>query len=439
MCKTDEAILLQQRDDEYEFENGAVLPNQFQTVHGKMVNQVGKQKSEGITVVLYSTSKIQGNVLLNPNIENATDLLSDVDSIYDDGFLEDDNGQEVSSLVLPIDAIDLSPKLRGVIVDCDLRNYQNGFNWLLGFGGEKPIDSVPDNQSTIISSTIQSLIDFVKTMRHISDKGYCFNSIDGHQLYFNAEYGAFRFVYDGIDMYRADDDTDSSAVDKFNSSISAIAIYLLLGWWPHYAYNSLVSFPGKDSGLDPDDYEDPSDPEHEVFSRFVILPSSLQETIIKSCTDPINEVITPAQWETVLKDSMNDIESCVHCGFEVFQSAKECWHCGQDTNKEALLTKWEITDSNLSHCIRLSFGRGITVPGDFFGFSTGLKPYMKIMYNPKKNALGVKNVSNITWVIIRNETTEALAPGSIATIEKNMTIEFEGHPGIEARFMGYEK
>ena len=86
----------------------------------------------------------------------------------------------------------------------------------------------------------------------------------------------------------------------------------------------------------------------------------------------------------------------------------------------------------------MSFGRGTLIPGEFFGLSTQLTPYMKLMYNPKNNSLGIKNISNIKWLVTKSEETEDLLPGSITPIDAKMTIEFEGHPEIRMRFMGYE-
>lgn len=100
--------------------------------------------------------------------------MSEVDLMFDEGFLEDENGDEVDALVLPIDAIDLAPELRGIILDCDLRGYEHGFIWLLAPMFRKSYaESDPANQCTI-SGALQSIISFVKTMLHISRKWLLF-------------------------------------------------------------------------------------------------------------------------------------------------------------------------------------------------------------------------------------------------------------------------
>ena len=144
------------------------------------------------------------------------------------------------------------------------------------------------------------------------------------------------------------------------------------------------------------------------------------------------------QWDKELNDAANSIENCVFCGAEIFSGSKQCWQCEQQTDKSLFLTKWSIQMEQQACCIRLSFGRGVLIPGEFFGLSTQLTPYMKLMYNPKSNSLGIKNISGINWLVTKSEMTEDLLPGSITPIASEMTIEFEGHPEILMRFMGYE-
>ncbi len=435
MCESDGGSLTGLATEPEKTSDCRTLPAQFKTVQGKTVKLVGAQHSRSLVLVSYSTSKIQGNALLNEHIENPAALMSDADLMFDEGFLEDDNGNEVGSLVLPIDAIDLSPDLRGIILDCDLRGYEHGFIWLLA-----PIfrislaESDPPYQN-VLSGALQSIISFVKAMRHIFKKSYCFNKMDGHQLFFNIEYGTFRFAYDGIDMVRGNEEEASKTSDEFNSCISAIIIHSLMGWWPHYAYDSLLEFPSKNDSLNPDDYENPSDPKHNAFHQFDILPSGLKQMIVESC---MNGGITLDQWEKELNAAVNSIENCIFCEAENFSNSKQCWHCEQQTDKSLLLTKWSIQMEQQAYCIRLSFGRGVLIPGEFLGLSTQLTPYMKLMYNPKNNSLGLKNISGIKWFVTKSETTEDLLPGSITPIVSDMTIELEGHPGVLMRFMGYE-
>lgn len=439
MCESDEVTLTrlatEPESTSINHKDCRVFPDQFKTVQGKTVKLVGAHHSQSLVLVSYSTSKIQGNALLNERIENPTALMAEIDLMFDEGFLENENGDEVDSLVLPIDAFDLAPDLRGTILDCDLRGYEHGFIWLLAPVFRKSYaKSDPANQYTI-SGALHSIISFVKTMRHISGKNYSFNKIDGHQLFFNIEYGAFRFVYDGIDMVRSDEKEISKMSDEFNNCISAIIIHSLMGWWPRYAYDSLLELPIKNYGLAPDDYENPTDPEHDAFHQFDILPSSLKQTIIDSCK---TGGITLDQWDKELNDAANSIDNCVFCGAEIFSGSKQCWQCEHQTDKSLFLTKWSIQMEQQACCIRLSFGRGVLIPGEFFGLSTQLTPYMKLMYNPKSNSLGIKNISGIKWLVTKSETTEDLLPGSITPIASEMTIEFEGHPEILMRFMGYE-
>lgn len=418
-----------------------VLPDQFKTVNGKTVKLVGTQHSCSLALISYSTSKIQGNALLNEAIENPNALLSEVDLMYDEDFLEDDNGDENDSLILPIDAIDLSSDLRGIVIDCDLRMYINGFEWLL-----KPIflvsnihlDKFDMTKHFTLSGALKSIISFIKVMQHLSEKTYFFKKLDGHQLFFNVEYGTFRFIYDGVDVVHADDLTENERLvlsDNFNNCVSAIIIHSLIGWWPHFAYRSLLEFPEKNDELKPDDYSDPSDEEHYAFAALGLLPSGLKQIIVDSC---INGGITLDQWEKELNEAVNSIEKCLFCEAELFKAAKQCWNCEKQTDKSTLLTKWSVQMKDQEGIFKISFGRGFLIPGEFLGLSTQFTPYMKIMYNPKNNSLGVKNLSGIKWIITKSEIPEDLLPGAIMPIDKEMSIEFEGYPGIIMHFIGYD-
>ena len=439
MCESDGVTLAGSAAEPESTSNNAedcpVLPDQFKTVRGKTVIKAGTQPSQSPVLVSYSTSKIQGNALLDERIENPAAFMSDVDSMFDEGFLEDENGNEVDSLVLPIDAFDLTPDLRGTILDCDLRGYQRGFVWLLAPPFCDPYADSDSAGQHALSGGLQAIIHFVKAMRHIFSKSFYFDKMDGHQLFFNTEYGAFRFVYDGIDLKRGDEKEISEKTDAFNNFISAIVIYSLMGWWPHYACDSLLEFPSKNDELHPDDSETPGDPGQYASQCLEILPSGLRQTIV-DCS--LRGGITPDRWEKELNNALNDIEICAFCGAENFSSSKQCRHCERPTDKSQLLTKWSIQMEQQACPIRLSFGRGTLIPGEFFGLSTRLTPYMKLMYNPKKNLLGLKNISGLKWLVTKAEVTEDLLPGSVTPIAAEMTIEFEGHPEIQMRFLGYE-
>ena len=110
----------------------------------------------------------------------------------------------------------------------------------------------------------------------------------------------------------------------------------------------------------------------------------------------------------------------------------------KDNEKDGFLTKCSIHTEAQPGEFRISFGRGILVPGEFFGFSSRFTSYMKIMYNPKSNLLGVKNVSSLTWHVAKPETAADLPTGVIISIGSVMTIEFEGRHRIKmSSFLGY--
>ena len=126
MCESDGGVLpglaTEPENDSNKVEDRRGLPDRFKTVQGKTVKLIGTQHSRSPVLVSFSTSKLQGNALLNEHMENPAAFMSDVDSMFDEGFLEDENGNEVDSLVLPIDAIDLAPDLARENNDQNLEN-----------------------------------------------------------------------------------------------------------------------------------------------------------------------------------------------------------------------------------------------------------------------------------------------------------------------------
>ena len=93
-----------------------VLPEQFKTVLGKMVKLVGKPFNDALALITYSTSKMQGNVLLNSEIQEVEVLLEKTERLYEDGFLENENFEECDSIILPLDGVNVSDALKGVII-----------------------------------------------------------------------------------------------------------------------------------------------------------------------------------------------------------------------------------------------------------------------------------------------------------------------------------
>ena len=440
MCGSDETILscpqdeLESASSGNSGEAGGALPDQFETVRGKTVKLVGKQQSCAIALISYSTSKLQGNALLNTVTGDPSALLSEVDSMFEEMFLEDDNGDEINSLIFPIDTIDLSPNLKGIIVDCDLRGYANGFTWLLDSSCEPPPGSINLNN---VLNTVKS---FVNALDHMSAKGYCWQVIDGHQFFFHSGYGSFRLVYDGTGIIK--DPAGAAMPDQIellHSGVADVIMFLLTGAWPEGRENGLVKHTLSERTSASWDFEaNELSGSSEAVCAWGALPVAIRDALFQSCfADPKNSIALE-EWTQILQNAIDDIDQCVFCGSDIFNTGIQCPLCGKTTKKDGLLTKWSIHTETQPGEFRMSFGRGTLVPGEFFGFSSGVAPYMKIMYNPKSNLLGVKNISGLTWYVAKPETADDLPPGAITSIEPGMAIEFEGHHRIKMSFLGYE-
>ena len=63
---------------------------------------------------------------------------------------------------------------------------------------------------------------------------------------------------------------------------------------------------------------------------------------------------------------------------------------------------------------------------------------MRLMYNSKTNALGLKNLSNISWFITKDGNQTEIVPGKVVLIEDRLELTFDGYPDISMRFLGYE-
>lgn len=412
-----------------------MLPEQFKTVQGKMVGLVGKQKRPDFALIAYTTSKIQGSALLNALVMDTSALLAEVNAMFDDGFLNDDQGVEIESLVLPIDAVDLSAKLKGVIVDCDLSGYANGFTWLLD----------TSSGGFDLANALRAVLGFIKAIRHLAAKGYSYqDAIDGHQLYFNVEYGSFRLVYDGVGIAKGGKTVDGGCLPQPSPSptahgISGMIAFLLTGAWPKGMEHAVVSCPVSDDNCatwdsDRDTFCGSAGAER----AWTALPSAIRDAIRRSCFAEHMEDIGLDDWIQILQKAIDEKEECVFCGNTVFQTAEQCLFCGKTTKRDDLLTKWSIQSDNQPGTLRISFGRGTFITGELLGIPSAFSPFLVVMYNPKGNLLGIKNISNITWRIAKAEATEELKPRSIAPIEKGMSISFDGHPGVEMHFLGYE-
>lgn len=410
-----------------------LLPNQFKTVSGKMVNLIGTQNSSKLALISYSTSKIQGNVLLTNAVENPVALVSEANSMFDGGVLDDEEGNEINSLILPVDAFDLSPMLRGVIVDSDLRGYENGFTCLLGSCEDRPLTSGN------LSNALCAMKSFVKTLGHLATKGYCWREIDGHQFYFNVQYGLFRLVYDGVGVDKKSENDSPEQMEQLSRGVSSIIMFLLTGAWPDSAEGGVVKHLDSDVKSMSWDFE-ANRPcgEVEKLNKWNSLPEAMRNALFKSCFATPRDDISLEEWEQILQQMIDDVDKCVFCGHEMFKTAIRCLCCGKTTKKDDLLAKWAIRTANRHGEFRISFGRGVTVPGEIFGISSGFMPYMKLMYSPNSNLLGVKNVSNTTWRVTRPEETIELPPESIVPITTGMSVEFKDYPDVCMQFLGYE-
>lgn len=409
------------------------LPEQFKTVFGKMVKLVGKPFNDKLALITYSTSKMQGNVLINSSILDVEAMLEQSEKLYEEGFLEKENSQECDSIVLPLDGMIVSNELKGVIVDCDLRSYTNGVEWLLN-----PDSDVLRNSNNI-ENVFRSVLEFVRTMKHFRNKGIVFDKIDGHQFYFNIEFGEFQFVFDGVDI--AQSKSIDYKYDKlYQDAISRLLLYMLSGENLANPDNTLVTLREKniEEGLVWDEKTNLLCGSQSALLAWESLPEKIRCALFDIAFAKTRREVTLEEWERLFCEAIADIEACPFCGHNTFKTAKKCFFCGNTREKADLLTKWLVKSNSQPNYLIIAFGRGTILPGEVLGIKLKTPEFMCLMYNSKTNALGVKNLSNISWYITEKGTKKEITPGKVALIEEELELSFDRYPDISMRFLGYE-
>ena len=410
-----------------------VLPEQFKTVLGKMVKLVGKPFNDMLALITYSTSKMQGNVLINSAILDVEALLERSEKLYEEGFLENEDFEERDSIILPLDGMIVSDELKGVIVDRDLRSYTNGVEWLLNPESDALRNS--DN----IENALRSVLEFVRSMKHLRNKGVVFDKIDGHQFFFNIEYGEFQFVFDGVDIAQAES-IDDSYDHLYQDAISRLLLYLLTGVNLGNSDNTLVTPRGENTeeGLVWDEETNSLCGSQSALLVWNSLPENIRGALFDIAFTETGRVVTLDEWELLFCEAIADVEVCPFCGHNTFKTAKKCIFCGNTTEKATLLTKWLVESNTQPNYLRITFGRGTTLPGEILGIKLKTPEFMRLMYNSKTNALGLKNLSNISWFITKDGNQTEIVPGKVVLIEDGLELTFDGYPDISIKFLGYE-
>lgn len=412
-------------------EASSSLPHQFKSLRGEAINVVRKGEPTDPALISYSRSKVQGNALLDPGVADLGRLLDEVDTLFEEGLLEEGDGNEVNSLVLPIDAFELSPEARGVIVDCDLRGYSRGLDCLL---------VPPEDPSAVplsLAGVLEAVAEFAATMDHLRERGYRWQGSDGRQLFFNGEHGLFRLVWDGTGFAR-EEESSTEGRRELERAVARAILCLLTGAWPAGVAEDADAAPlpgGVKASWDAGSGSIAS--ATDVEERWRSLPATLRDALQASCFEEAREDGTPVDWKELLSEATRDVERCAYCGADVFRGAPRCLSCGRSTEKCDLLTVWSVRDDDLDGTLRLTFGRGTLAPGAMVGSPPRFKPSMRLVFSAKRNLLGLRNLSSVPWTVTGEGGTSSVAPGKVATIEEGLSIRFDGFPTIEMRFVGY--
>ena len=387
--------------------------------------------------VYYTKDQISGHLFLGEQFSSPAELLEEFYSLFDNGFLEDEDGNSEDSIIIPFDALDLPHDKKGIIVDCSLEDYENGFHWMLN-----GIIQCPTRPGNSISNVYKVLKQLVKVIHHLCKKGYYLRIMDGHQLFYNVEYGILRFIYDGIDIIKVSESADSSEKNAlYEKCVSALILYLLTGARVNEdeSISNVLQYEdeGKRVYWDYDLNEFCGD--LQAITAWEALPSSIRDALFNACLIENGSAVTFEQWEEILENAKNEIDKCSFCGCELFKSESSCPSCGKSTNMKELSTTWRIQNDNRPCNLKISFGVGTVLTGEILGINYNFSDFMRIRYNSKKNILGIQNLSGMKWSVTTGQTIEDLNPGATLPIGEDIIIEFPGNPGIKMTFLGFEE
>lgn len=408
------------------------MPERFETFLGKAVRASGRNQGKEPFLISYEGSGHQCIALPLDGEADLNDLLKKADSLYDSGFLEDENGIETDTILLPVDGYDLGRDRRGLIADCDLRSYLNGCAWLLD-------PEYIRESGTDAKGVLKSVISFLNTLLHLQKKGLTPERLDGHQLYFNAAYGSFRWLYDGRDMKEKGEEKEAEE-NLPGTSISAALLHMLTGAWPAEYEDPFLGLTEEEERilyLDMNGRICGYAPSMECMET---LPEEIRKALIRGCLEEPEErdPLSLEEWVKILQKEENQTQTCIFCGKHMFMPSSYCPFCGSTAIKEDLMTRWLIERKDSSYRLRISFGRGTVLTGEVLGIPCRGAAFMKIVYKAGTNTLGIRNMSGIAWTVSTDQEENELLPGQAAPLEADMRIFFAGHPEAVMKFLGYE-
>jgi hypothetical protein len=412
------------------------VPDEFISVKGVNIKVFGNQSILlPVVVSMGSNPKIIGNFIRHNQIIDSKSLLEKIERFYDSCAQAEDSRKEVSSLVFPIDLAELKPEMNGLIIDENLKEFENGFKWLCDSSS-----SSSANNCTI-SNALEVLYQFVRTMKFLWDYDYVLNLWDGHQLYFNFEYRTFRFL---IDFHSVTNKADWNRVQDplifTNSNIANVILHALTGSWSDNVDQSIVIDTKRDSNNSFTFNElsrEIDGPDH-LISVWKSLSKNLQQAFIQTCFQNHKQYLEMDDWLLYIKEAIDSIDVCPYCKSSVIKTSSHCLICRHSLSRSELLTKWKVENEEQPFYFRLTFGRGTEILGGNISLQLGNLPLMKLMYNSKENSLGLKNLSLFDWEVFNKETKEIVSPGEIVKIEKGVLIKFYGYYGIQMTFLDFE-
>lgn len=364
----------------------AELPNFMSTVQSQNVQVVG-DATACPACVRYGGEKGRFNLIWGDACRGDTPEITVFSDLMNSGDLDDDEGIALRTFVLPIDVVDLDGGY-GLIVDTDLRGFARG---------------IPDVQSAD-SAALHALSELCETAEFLAKKSLSLSDWSGDDLYFNLENGVFRLLLNGRNLIAAD---SAPSGHPAQSAVVELLRRALLGSEPDQRLQALPA------------------PLHGMLQADADA-HSLQEWIAA--------LNAPAQasGESVPEEQQTGGESAPEEQQASGESAPEEQQTGGEsedlTPVSERLSLWEVSRNGERWFLVLP--RRTTLLGCTVSPLLPAEPFAKMLFNEKKNVLGLRNLSKTEWICEFGNTRARVMPGAICVLTEGMRLTPAGDKAL---------
>lgn len=356
-----------------------------------------------------------------------------VEHFMDQGFVTNMAGDICSALAVPCEIVQLPNGHTSVMVDSNLSASRQGLFWMLDpHESHMSCDDGPQRVFQCLTELAYA-IDALSEMEHC-----CLKVWDGHQLFFNLDYGITTFVLDGADMVSHGSWIESSDPKQYaNDALAAALLYALTGAWPDRE-NAPEGIPETGERLFFTAGNPEPDGSEAILARWDALPEKLRNAFVSANTHPIAGYISAMEWAQLLSQDFQITQKCVFCGHIHLDDVRRCPFCGREVNKKDLWVRMLVRSNSDGAAFAVSFGRGLVLTGSNFSTSLPQGPLMRLIYNSKLNILGLRNLGSTKWLVQDSNGSRTIVPGAILELSEELKIDPDQTGTVCLEFQTYE-